>query len=111
MTSFNDMLASVQNVYASRHEPERLRPLTILYWRVLLISAGVFGILILVGGVWQFYAVITALNAVDSGVRAPAPALNRASLDELLTRYEVRAQSFEAIKISPPRAEDPSRPR
>lgn len=111
MTSITRIFSRLQNAYASRHEPERLRPIAIAYWRSVLISALIVGILILGGGVWLFYSVITALNTTDSGVSTPAPALDRAKLQSTLSDYEARAQRFEELKSEAPTVFDPSRSR
>lgn len=98
MNPISYMWARLRSVYESRHEPERLRPLTILYWRMVLVAALIGGVLILSIGSWVFFTVVTVLSDTDAGVSAPTPNLDRAQLEAFLRIYDERAALYETAR-------------
>ncbi len=104
-----DILGSARSAYANRREPERLRPLASIYWRMMTTIA----IIIVVAATsWGFLELIDSLAAL-SKIAAPDSAqpqvLNRTQLEGTLTSFDSRQARFEALKKGGTPVADPSR--
>ncbi|MHB1087076.1 MAG: hypothetical protein ACYCZ0_05005 [Minisyncoccota bacterium] len=110
MSSLAHIWNSLRTFYEARHEPENMRPLAELYWRVLLISSLVALAGILSFGVWEFIGVTQKLNA-GAGLKSSEQSdiLTRKDLSEILDLYRARQAEFDAAKASRATVPDPSR--
>jgi hypothetical protein len=110
MNSLTHIWNSLSAFYEARHEPENMRPLAELYWRVLLVSALGALVGILSFGVWEFIGVTQKLNAgADLKSSEQADILSRKDLSEMLGLYRARQAEFDAAKASRATVPDPSR--
>ncbi len=110
MNSLTHIWNSLRTFYEARHEPENMRPLAEVYWRVLLVSALVALAGILAFGVWEFIGVTQKLNA-GAGLKSSeqSDVLSRKELTEVLDLYQARQAEFDAAKRSRATVPDPSR--
>lgn len=110
MNSLTHIWNSLSAFYEARHEPENMRPLAELYWRVLLVSALVALVGVLSFGVWEFIGVTQKLNA-GAGLKSSEQAdiLSRKDLAEMLGLYRTRQLEFETAKGNKTTIPDPSR--
>jgi hypothetical protein len=110
MNFFTDIWDSLRTFYASRYEPEYMRPLAEWFWRVLLTVALFSLIAILFYGVIQFYGVMRKLS-VGEGAK-PSRQVDLLSREELANTLELLAErevSYEAAKRGRSGISDPSR--
>ncbi|MBI4079943.1 hypothetical protein HY414_01825 [Candidatus Kaiserbacteria bacterium] len=110
MSIFAHIWSSVRDLWQYRHEPERLRVIAEVYWRLLLLlSVLVLTGLIVYAGL-KFYAVFSGgeenplLGSGGGGI-----SLNAAELNETVTQFGARRAQFEFLKKNPPKIADPSR--
>jgi len=95
----NTLYKKFLGLYEYRHEPESVRPLAEIYWRLLLFVAVACVAAILVYGGSKFVAVLNKLNS-GSGKNSSFPVvLNRLQLNSTLKGFEAhRAQAGVASK-------------
>ncbi len=94
----------------SRHEPEGVRVLSDLYWRIVISIAALLTVLSLGYGVWGLLRVLDSLSSFVLVPAPPPPALNRAILDATMRGFEIRRTQFELLKATPGEViPDPSR--
>ncbi len=107
MTDAHD---SFKELYEARHEPENLRPIAEVYWRVVLLTAIVAAIGIILFGIWEFSAVMKTISTSTSGGGSQAaPAIDRAQLEGTLTQFYERRENYELGRATPPAVSDPSK--
>ena len=110
MTWIFNILRKVRDLWGYRHEPEHLRRLAELYWRILLIVAGILVLLATLYGAGKFREVLRgeAENPLKSSGGA-LPILVQKDLQAILEGFSARATQHEMFKKSPPKVTDPSR--
>lgn len=107
-----NIFASIQRLkelYAYRHEPENLRPLSEFVWRtqLVLLVIGAVVVLIFAGNV--FWGVLETLGSAAAGPARQPTVLDRAALQNTLHLIEERSIEFESKKTAPTLVVDPSR--
>ncbi len=107
MTDAHD---SFKELYEARHEPENLRPIAEVYWRVVLLSAIVAAIGIILFGAWEFSAVMKTISTSSTGNGAQTtPTIDRTLLESTLSQFWDRQANFELGKAAAPVVSDPSK--
>ncbi len=97
-------------IITGRHEPEGIRSLSTLYWRILLVSFFLIVTSILVYGILGLVRILHDLNATENVVVPNSSALNRTSLKGAVEGFLNRQSEFELLKKTPGKAiPDPSR--
>lgn len=100
----------VRDMYAYRHEPERMRAFADFYWRALLVAATVVALAVIAFGIWELSAVLGSRS--PSGEAAPGvqsiPKLDTVKLKNTLSGFQTRRERFESLKTVPPKIADPS---
>ncbi len=107
MTSLSEMIQTLRNAYAYRHEPEQMRLLAILYWRGLLGFSLILFACALLLGVYVF-AYVGSVQAPVKQDGASAALLDRAALESVLEAFDARATAYGSLKTATPIA-DPSK--
>lgn len=100
----------IRDMYAYRREPERVRSLAVLYWRLVLSAAALVVVLSLGYGAFQLFSILQETNALDAGgttVRS-ALALDQKQLESALAAFTARGNRFEALKTNALAIPDPS---
>lgn len=82
--------------YTARHEPESMRPLAEVYWRMLLLIGLVLVVGVLLYGASEFFGVIANLSSDGPAKSRPAATLNRNQLQDTLQALHQRTQNFDA---------------
>ncbi len=101
---------SFKELYEARHEPENLRPLAELYWRVVLLVAVIASGLAICFGVWEFSSVTTTMSsASEQGTSQQTAAIDKAKLEEVLVKFGERSANFEMGKTITPEVTDPAK--
>lgn len=95
--------------YLDRQEPEKLRSLAQIYWRVLLLG----GVLTAVAFLAYGGLMLAAVTAPLAGESAPGDVkasvgVDRPALDAILASYAARDARYKEISASPPNVADPS---
>lgn len=94
MIGFDRAWKAVAGAYAERFEPEGVRLLLSWYWRMLLV-ASLLAVVAAVGfGVWSVAHVMRLVSPVPETIKLPAPAFDRAALDELVGAFAHRQDMF-----------------
>ncbi|OHB18799.1 MAG: hypothetical protein A2854_02955 [Parcubacteria group bacterium RIFCSPHIGHO2_01_FULL_56_18] len=101
-----DIQVKLKDAYAARHEPEAIRLLARAYWAFLILGLTFTVITVISYGVWEFFRMPT-VDAGTSGMR-PQTAFTRAQLQELLDKFDARAEKFQERMTAPVSAKDPS---
>jgi hypothetical protein len=110
MINFRNIPARVRNTYASRFEPEGVRPLADTYWRVLIVTAISLLILASVFGLWKLFGVVDTLSSLSDTSPPPPAAFSRAALHNVATGFDARQVRLEAfVTTAPPAIPDPSK--
>lgn len=105
-----DIFKAVRDAYTAGYEPEGHRILSDMYWRALLVAALLVLVCVFLYGTWVLMRVLNDLGATADQSAPPPPALSRATLKEVVSRFEMRQSQFEVIKKNVPTAiPDPSR--
>ena len=101
---------SFKELYEARHEPENLRPIAELYWRIMLMSAIIASIGVIIFGVWEFSSVMTTISSTSAGSNAQqAPAIDKAQLERVLIQFSDRRANFELGRATVPVVADPAK--
>ena len=90
MNTLKKIYKQMRELYEYRHEPESVRPLAEIYWRLLLFVAVVCVAMILAYGVSEFIGVISKLNSGSSKNSNPPVVLNRNQLNSTLSGFDAR---------------------
>lgn len=101
----------LQTLRANSSEPESLRALLALYWRMLLAVAFILTIIVFAYGGWQLTSVLndrTIAQPDDSSPGAQKPAIDSVQADAVLQGFAARQARFEALKTKAPAIADPS---
>ena len=104
---FTSLFKDFQSLYAARHEPENMRPLAEVYWRMLLMIGLVMVIGVLIYGTTEFFGVMNNLSAADSSNAPASTALNRPQLQSILSAAHDRQMRFDTPQNA--LATDPSK--
>ncbi|MDE1925024.1 MAG: hypothetical protein KGH79_02505 [Patescibacteria group bacterium] len=94
MNIFNAILMRVRDAYASRFEPEGVRPLADIYWRTLLVLAVTLVLCAVLYGIWDLFGVLDALASVPDTSPPPPAALNRTTLETVVQGFQTRQTRF-----------------
>ena len=97
ITMFTSLFNDLKMYYAARHEPESMRPLAEVYWRVLLLVGLVMVAAVLLYGASEFFGVIANLSSDGPAKSRPAATLNRNQLEGTLRALQGRRQNFDAL--------------
>lgn len=91
---FTSIFSDLKAFYAARHEPENMRLLAEVYWRLLLSIGLLLVVAVLMYGTWEFIGVISNLSA-DDPAKTPSSAavLDRNKLQNTLSAAHARQQS------------------
>ncbi len=100
----------IREQYAARRTPEGVRPLAMLYWRILLS----FVLIVVIGALWygvsSVISVAKTLAGATNTVSLPAPSVDPATVQALVQQFETRQSQFETLSTEPvPAIPDPSR--
>ena len=107
MTDTHD---TFKELYEARHEPENLRPIAELYWRVVLLSSIIAAIGIIAYGVWEFSSVMTTISTTSGGgATQQTPAIDRAQLEDALVQFSQRRANFDLSRAMIPSVADPAK--
>ena len=98
-----------KEMYAYRHEPENLRPLVELFWRIVLVLLALGVAIVLIFAASVFLGVLSTLGDTAAGPTRQPAVLDRAELQDTLRLIEERGLEFEAKKTAPTPVVDPSR--
>ncbi|MBM3272187.1 hypothetical protein FJY94_02815 [Candidatus Kaiserbacteria bacterium] len=80
--------------WENRTDPESLRPIAALYWRVPL-TIGVVAIVALLGyGAYFFLDTLKAIEPPASAIAKRTPKLDRAQLESVLAQLAAREEAF-----------------
>lgn len=109
MSIFSELWHELRASYAARHEPEKIKPLADLYWRLLLVLTLILIVSVLIWGVFKFIDVVTTLSTAPAGSGTPPVALDRKKLETALEAYAARQHDFNQLKVAPASYPDPSR--
>ena len=110
MKTHTDIFASARAAYANRQEPERLRFLTRVYWRISLALTCVTVLAAIVWGTLQLSDALSALGgASNTESVTPKPVLDRATLRATLLGFDARQVRFDTLKKGGVMVPDPSR--
>lgn len=101
-----DIQVKLKDAYAARHEPEAIRLLARAYWAFLILGLALTVVIVISYGVWEFFRMPT-IDVGTSGMR-PQTAFTRAQLQELLEKFDARAERFEGRMTAPVPVKDPS---
>ncbi|MDB5237961.1 MAG: hypothetical protein JWM46_231 [Candidatus Kaiserbacteria bacterium] len=101
------MFKDLQAYYAARHEPESMRPLAEVYWRMLLMIGFLMVFGVLAYGTGEFFGVINNLSSADGSSATHAATLDRNSLQNTLEVLDARRARFDAAPSAA--VSDPSR--
>lgn len=105
-----DSHGTFKELYEARHEPENLRPIAELYWRVVLLTSITAAIGIIAFGVWEFSAVMRTITTTTSGnATQQPPAIDRVQLEKALVDFSERRANFELGRAMVPSVADPSK--
>lgn len=96
----------LKDAYAARHEPEAIRLLARMYWAFLIVAFTLTVLVVIAYGVWEFFRMPRTDESL-SGVR-PQVAFTRAQLQQLLEKFDARAERFQERMTAPAAAKDPS---
>lgn len=99
-----------KELYEARHEPENLRPIAELYWRVVLLCAVCAAGGVIVFGFWQFTSVMSIMNSASTNVTSnQISPIDRTLLEESLNAFALRRANFELQKNTSPAVTDPTK--
>jgi hypothetical protein len=101
-----DLQVKLRDAYAARHEPEAIRVLARFYWAFLIVVFTVLVIASVAFGIWEFFRMPT-MDGGLGGVR-PQSAFTKAQLQELLEKFDARAEKFQDRMTAPVLTKDPS---
>lgn len=105
-----DNHGSFKELYEARHEPENLRPIAELYWRVVLLCAVCAAGGVIAFGFWQFSSVMSIMSAASTNVTSQqVEPIDRTQLENALTSFSERQANFELGKNTVPAVTDPMR--
>jgi hypothetical protein len=90
MSSLTNIYRQLRELYDARHEPEHIRPLAEIYWRILLLTSVLCIALILAYGVSEFVTVLGKLGSGGSAGSSTPVVLDRNQLTEALDAYRDR---------------------
>lgn len=96
---FTSLFKDLRDLYSARHEPENMRPLAEVYWRLLLMIGLVMVALVIAYGIWEFVGVMNNLSSTDPSKPASAT-LNRSQLQNVLTSNRERQQRFATPQVT-----------
>ncbi len=102
MMKFNDMLTRIRTALAGRYEPEGVRSLAAMYWRGLLVAAGILVIASVLYGVWDIFSVLDALASAPDTSPPPPAAVDRVALHSVVQGFQTRQTQFDDFRASPP---------
>lgn len=97
MTPLGTLWRRFRELYASRQEPEALRPLATLVWRTILALFFLGSVVVVVYAMIVFGEVVEKVNTIPP-TNKPAAALDRTALDQ--TIREIRERGV-FLDISP----------
>lgn len=97
MTFGSNLLHQLGDVITSR-EPEGVRALSNLYWRVLIMTAVAVLLCVFAYSGWGLLRVLNDLGTTSGTSATPTPVLSRTALDAVVQRFGERQQQFEALK-------------
>ncbi len=80
---------------ASRHEPEGVRVLSDMYWRIVVVLAAILIVVSIGYGVWSLLRVLEGLSSAVMVSSPPPPPINRRVLDAAIQGFESREVYFE----------------
>ena len=105
-----DILKSLRDTYANRHEPESLGVLAGIYWRTVLGVALLLLVIIVSYSMWNLVRILHSLGVIPTPSPLPPPALNRTLLNTTLEVLDARKAQFDALKVNPSSSiSDPSK--
>jgi len=108
MTTYTELWNTLRALYEARNEPENIRPLADIYWRLML-SCGLLLIVIAIGwGVWVFVAALSDLSSASPDTSSRPAALDRNQLQAVLAAYQARGQALTAEESQTTHIADPS---
>lgn len=102
MMKFSDITADLRDVYALRFEPEGARSIADIYWRTLIVIAGIFVVLSLSFGVWNFVSITDTLTSLADTSPPPPAAFNSAQLHGVTAGFDARQTQFDTFTSAPP---------
>lgn len=109
MNDRRDRLSGVfRAAWDNRTDPESLRPIAALYWRVLLMISAAAIVVLLGYGAYFFFDTLKAIEPPASAITKRTPKLDRAQLESVLAQLVAREEAFlnrAAPAVIPP---DPS---
>ncbi|MBI2610600.1 hypothetical protein HYW60_01535 [Candidatus Kaiserbacteria bacterium] len=102
--------ACIRDTWQYRHEPEKLRVLADMYWRMLLILAALLFLLLAI------FAGVKSYSIFEEEVETPLLSsgggsipFNTGELESALEQFEARRTHYEYLKKNPPEIADPSK--
>lgn len=99
---------TVRAAWADRSDPEGIRPLARVFWRVLLAGVIVGAVSVIVAAALLFLGSMSALAPADTLPLKRNQRLDRTKLDEVVAQIEARQAAFAARKIPVTIPPDPS---
>jgi hypothetical protein len=97
-----DIFGTFREFIDGKSEPEGVRVIALVYWRVLLCSALVALVAIFFYGTWDLIGVLNAIAAsTDTSAPPPAP-FSRSALEDTVRTFKIRQTNFLNFKSSPP---------
>lgn len=98
-----------RDMLAAQNEPENLRILAEIFWRLLLFCM-LLGVIAVIGyGSWEFFGVLGNLNSIDGTSVQPHAALDRVQLEGTVSGFQSRAQALQSSQADITSIPDPSK--
>jgi hypothetical protein len=108
-TSRDPLLSSARAAWRIKTDPESVRPLARLFWRMTLTTVTVSAVCIFVAAGYFFLATQSAINPVDALPVKRNQRLDRDKLDAVLSGIAAREQAFAERTVPASIPPDPSR--
>ena len=109
MKFFNMLWKELRETLNDGNEPDHIRLLADLYWKVLLLLAFIILVVVFLYSTWGLVRILNDLSVALDTSAPPPPALNRGELNATVSAFETRKTQFEELKTNPPAAiKDPN---
>ena len=103
MSFGGNIFGRLRDIATARREPEGVRILADIYWRLLLVTAFLMLVLVFLYSASSLTRIFEDLGATVDTRSPPPPALNHAQLSATIRGFEARRVQFDDLKIHPPR--------
>lgn len=106
-TFHTSLFSSARAAWRAKSDPESVRPLARLFWRITLVVVVITGAFIIAAAGYFFFTTQGTINSVDALPIKRNQRLDRDKLDAALSAFEARERAFSERAI-PALSPDPS---